>query len=38
LRVGIQCHFIVVYPSWRQLTPVSALFLLFAFVVDCFTF
>ena len=28
LRVGIQCRFIVVYPSWRQLTLVSALFLL----------
>ena len=28
LRVGIQYHFIVVYPSWRQLTLVSALFLL----------
>ena len=28
LRVGIQCHFIVVYPSWRQLTLVSALFIL----------
>jgi hypothetical protein len=27
LSVGIQCRFIVVYPSWRQLTLVSALFL-----------
>jgi hypothetical protein len=27
LSIGIQCHFIVVYPSWRQLTLVSALFL-----------
>jgi hypothetical protein len=28
LSIGIQCRFIVVYPSWRQLTLVSALFLL----------
>jgi hypothetical protein len=28
LNIGIQCRFIVVYPSWRQLTLVSALFLL----------
>jgi hypothetical protein len=28
LSVGTQCHFIVVYPSWRQLTLVSALLLL----------
>ena len=28
LSVGIQCRFIVVYPSWRRLTLVSALFLL----------
>jgi hypothetical protein len=27
LSVGIQCRFIVVYPSWRRLTLVSALFL-----------
>jgi hypothetical protein len=28
LSIGIQCRFIFVYPSWRQLTLVSALFLL----------
>jgi hypothetical protein len=28
LSVGTRCHFIVVYPSWRQLTLVSALLLL----------